>query len=100
MSYWALATTVPRSPCNSRRDLRAVGTEEVLSMIPMAPLSKFTTAVAVSSTSMSWTWVATRPITDRTGPIMYCSRSMMWMDWVIRQPPPSRALVPRQAAES
>jgi hypothetical protein len=90
---------VPLSPWSSSRDLSAGLIEEVLSMTPMAPFSKDTSAVAVSSTSMACCAVATRPITERTGPTMYWSRSTMWMDCVIRQPPPSSTLVPRHSAE-
>ncbi len=74
--------------------------DDVLSITPMAPFSKETSAVAVSSTSMACCLVATRPITDRTGPTTCWSRSTMWMDCVMRQPPPSSALVPRHSAES
>ena len=70
----------------------------VLSTTPMAPLSNRSSAVATSSTSIACRRVAVRPITEATGPTRCCSKSMMWMDWVIRQPPPSSAAVPRHAA--
>jgi hypothetical protein len=91
---------VPWSPWSSRRDFSAGLIDDVLSITPMAPLSKETSAVAVSSTSMACCLVATRPMTDRTGPTTCWSKSTMWMDWVMRQPPPSSALVPRHSAES
>ena len=61
-----------------------------------APLSKRRPATAKSSVSILWNPVVmARAWTSRTGPARQSSRSSVWIAWLMRTPPPSRAHVPR-----
>ena len=67
-------------------------------MTPRAPLANSTMATATSSTSIrSWASMAVRAQTVLIGPTSHTSRSMAWMPWFIRHPPPSSFHVPRQS---
>ena len=92
----AVRTAVPLVPISSIRSGKPGYSAVVAISAPSAPLAKRRPAPAKSSVSMRC-----RPVvpviaaTSATGPARLSGRSRVWIAWVIRTPPPSRASVPR-----
>ena len=90
-------------PCPARRGSRAAngapGGSRWCSPPPPSPRSRSAAAPSRDPPLRCCAagWRCARP-PKPPGPTRCCSRSMMWMDCVIRQPPPSSAAVPRHAA--